>query len=76
MAPMKIKKPIAAAAVPKIARLPLIAVATSAKFTLPTAVQIAIIPSRNPKSPMRFVMNAFFAASAAEAFEYQKPISK
>ena len=30
----------------------------------------------NPKSPIRFVRNAFFAASAALAFVYQCPISR
>ena len=30
----------------------------------------------NPKSPMRFTMNAFLAAAAAVVRVYQNPISK
>jgi hypothetical protein len=29
-----------------------------------------------PTSPTRLTRNAFFAAAAAEGFEYQKPISR
>src|SRR5213593_1642074 len=39
--------------------------AISAKTTDPVAAQTIKMPSMNPKSPMRVVMNAFFAASAA-----------
>ena len=35
-----------------------------------------MIPSPNPKSPMRLTTNAFFAAPAAEGFLYQKPMSR
>src|SRR4051812_21921876 len=38
--------------------------------------QMAMIPSANPTSPTRLTMNAFFAASAAERFLYQKPMSR
>ena len=31
---------------------------------------------RNPKSPMRLTMNAFFPAEAAESFVNQNPISR
>ena len=34
------------------------------------------MPSRKPKSPTRFVRKAFFAASAAEFFSNQKPMSR
>ena len=43
--------------------------AMSANTNEPVAVQTIRIPSMNPKSPMRLVMNAFFAASAADALE-------
>ena len=33
-------------------------------------------PTNNPTSPIRVVINAFFAASAADLFSYQKPMSK
>ena len=34
------------------------------------------IPMRNPKSPTRLTMNAFFPASAADFFSNQKPIRR
>src|SRR5438874_11262496 len=34
------------------------------------------MPRKNPMSPMRVVMNAFFAAAAALGFSIQNPISK
>ena len=34
------------------------------------------MPRMNPKSPIRFITNAFFPASAAEGRSYQKPISR
>ena len=37
-------------------------------FQPPAAAHTIMIPRRNPKSPTRFVMNAFFAASPAESF--------
>src|SRR5882724_8231005 len=46
------------------------------KLSDPSNAQSAMIPKINPKSPNRFVMKAFFAASTAEAFPYQNPISK
>ena len=48
---------------------------TSVKLSVPRRVQIIMIPSPNPKSPMRLTTNAFFAAPAAEGFLYQKPMS-
>src|SRR5213593_2622394 len=41
--------------------------AISAKTTEPVAIQTIRIPTMNPKSPMRVVMNALLAASAAES---------
>ena len=34
------------------------------------------MPSRNPKSPTRVTINAFFAAAAADGRVYQNPISR
>ncbi len=34
------------------------------------------MPIRKPTSPMRVVMNAFLAASAAERLSHQNPISR
>ena len=45
-------------------------------LSVPVLTKIAMIPSANPTSPTRLTMNAFFAASAAERFVYQKPISE
>ena len=42
----------------------------------PVARYSRMIPMSSPTSPMRVVMNAFFAASAAERRSYQKPISR
>ena len=42
----------------------------------PSITKIIRIPSRNPKSPRRFVMKAFLAASAAAGRSYQKPMSR
>ena len=50
--------------------------AISPKTIEPVAVQTIRMPSMNPKSPMRFVMNAFFAASAAASRSNQWPMSK
>src|SRR3954471_1589295 len=50
--------------------------AMSVKTTLRVALQIIRIPSMNPKSPRRFVMNALFAAFAAALRSYQWPISR
>ena len=48
---------------------------TCSKSSVPSRVQIIMIPSPKPKSPTRLTMNAFLAAPAAEGFLYQKPIS-
>ena len=45
-------------------------------WRLPVHVTRASIPSRNPKSPIRFTMKAFLPASAADGFVYQKPMSR
>ena len=42
----------------------------------PVFTKIAMIPSANPTSPTRFVMNAFLLASAALRLRYQKPIRR
>ena len=44
-------------------------------FIVPVLTKIAMIPSANPTSPTRLTMNAFFAASAADRFVYQYPMS-
>ena len=49
---------------------------TSGKLSVPTVVQMAMIPSENPRSPTRLTMKAFFAARAADRRRYQKPISR
>ena len=49
---------------------------TSAKFSVPKLVQMNMIASASPKSPMRLTMNAFLPASAADGFSNQKPISR
>src|SRR3979490_1509893 len=63
-APQKIKS----AAIARYAGL-LVSVDTRAAMSLkttdPIAIQTIRMPSMNPKSPTRFVRNAFFAASAA-----------
>ena len=46
------------------------------KSSVPPAANSANMPSRNPQSPMRFTMKAFFPASAADGRSYQKPISR
>ncbi len=50
------------------------------KFSEPNVVKIRNIPIRKPKSPIRFTMNAFFAASPVVPFSnflsYQNPISR
>src|SRR5207247_9508093 len=43
---------------------------------VPNRTNASNTPSRNPKSPMRLTMNAFFPASDADCFTYQKPISR
>ena len=48
---------------------------TPSKVSVPSRVQIIMIPSPKPKSPMRLTMKAFLAAPAAEGFLYQKPMS-
>src|SRR5436190_14928309 len=48
--------------------------AISAKTTDPVAAQTIKMPSMNPKSPMRVVINAFFSASAAASRSNQWPI--
>ena len=48
---------------------------TCPKSSVPSRVQIIMIPSPKPKSPTRLTMNAFLAAPAADGFLYQKPIS-
>ena len=46
------------------------------KVKEPIPVYINIIPIKNPISPTRLVRNAFLAASAAESFSNQCPISR
>ena len=48
----------------------------SRMLSVPVFTKMAMIPSANPTSPTRLTMNAFLAASAAERFRYQKPMSR
>ncbi len=50
--------------------------ATSWKSSVPKIRKTSSIPRRNPKSPIRFTMNAFLPASAADRFRNQNPISR
>ena len=50
--------------------------AISAKSSVPSACQIRNIAIRKPKSPIRFMMNAFLPASALALSLNQKPISR
>ena len=43
---------------------------------LPKTINIVKIPKANPKSPMRFTINALIAAAFAVGFLYQNPINK
>ena len=48
----------------------------SAKPTEPDSIHTAKMPSAKPKSPTRFTMKAFMAASLADFLSNQKPISR
>ena len=52
------------------------ALATSRKSSVPNVTKTRKMPSRNPQSPTRLVMNAFLPASDALFFSYQYPISR
>ena len=43
---------------------------------VPVALNSKMMPISRPTSPMRVVMNAFFAASVADLRSHQKPISR
>ena len=43
---------------------------------VPVARQSMMMPMSRPTSPMRVVTKAFLAASAADRFSFQKPMSK
>ena len=43
---------------------------------LPKTINIVKIPKANPKSPIRFTINALIAAAFAVGFLYQNPINK
>ena len=49
---------------------------TSMNDSVPTAWKIMNIASRNPTSPMRFMMKAFLPALAKASFSNQNPISR
>ena len=49
---------------------------TPLKSKVPRLANIKNIATRNPKSPMRFTMNAFLPASAFAFSLNQKPISR
>src|SRR4051794_15532585 len=69
-APQKIKSATIAA---NVAWLPNIEIrgATSTNTTEPVVIQIIRMPVMNPKSPIRVVMNALLAASAAASRKNQ-----
>ena len=46
------------------------------KSSVPNCVNSHNMPSRKPKSPIRFTTNAFLPASAAACFVNQNPISR
>ncbi len=50
--------------------------ATFLKSNVPNVLKTRKTPRMKPQSPTRFVMNAFFPASAALFFSYQYPINK
>ena len=76
MAPMKISKPAKPAQGPSKAGLATNLALRAAMSRVPARLQMARMPSMKPKSPMRLVKKAFFEASPAEGFSYQKPINK
>ena len=43
---------------------------------VPSSAEVRKIPSKNPASPTRLTMNAFFPASDADFFLNQNPISR
>ena len=43
---------------------------------VPNVAKITIIPTRNPKSPMRLTTNAFLPAAAADGLSIQNEISR
>ena len=49
---------------------------TSCMLSVPSWVQMAMIPSAKPMSPTRLTRNAFLAATAADRRGYQNPISR
>ena len=49
---------------------------TSTKFIEPNTRNVVIMPIMNPQSPIRFMMNAFFAAPAGSGRSNQNPMSR
>ena len=47
-----------------------------AKETLPNVAKAIMMAIDRPKSPTRFMTNAFFAAVAYSGFWFQKPINR
>ena len=76
IAPMKISKPAKPAQGPSNAGLAMNWALRAAMSRVPATLQMARMPSMNPKSPMRLVRKAFLEASPAEGFSYQNPINK
>ena len=76
IAPQKINRPAIEAKPPSAVGLAASACPMPANPTVPVALHTTRMPSRNPKSPSRLVRNAFLAASAAEGFSNQNPISR
>ena len=76
MAPMKISRPANPAQGPSSAGFAMNFAWSAAMSRVPAMLQMARMPSMNPKSPMRLVRKAFLEASPADGFSYQKPISR
>ena len=53
-----------------------VAASSPLKVTVPAVLHSIRIPSMKPKSPMRFIMNALFAALPAASRVNQWPMSK
>jgi hypothetical protein len=49
---------------------------TTPKSRVPNAAKMSMRATRNPQSPMRLTMNAFFPAAAAEGLVNQKLMSR
>ena len=76
IAPQNISRPANCGARAQRGGFAAMAVCKTPKLSEPSSLQTIKMPARKPKSPKRFVMNAFLAASAALGFSNQKPMSR